>query len=130
MAYVKMTESPEDGPFYRGKWLWMWPSRRLSSFDGGMNVSRINPTPVSHTVQYYHFFFADASPEAGAARQKPVQGILAVVRQIYQVCTWTHRNYAAGAYTSGPLSGPHERGVQYFQERVAVALDARSGHQT
>ena len=121
-GYVKMTAPPKDGLFYRGKWLWMWPNWTLSLFDGGMNVSRINPTSVGHTDQHYHFFFANTAPEAEEARQKSVQGTLAVVREDYQVCTETHRNYAAGAYTSGPLSGRHERGVQYFQELVAQAL--------
>ncbi len=121
-GYVTMTAPPKDGLFYRGKWLWMWPNWTLSLFDGGMNVSRINPTSVGHTDQHYHFFFANTAPEAEEARQKSVQGTLAVVREDYQVCTETHRNYAAGAYTSGPLSGRHERGVQYFQELVAQAL--------
>ena len=43
-GYVRMTAPPKDGLFYRGKWLWMWPNWTLSLFDGGMNVSRINPT--------------------------------------------------------------------------------------
>jgi len=121
-GYVRMTAPPKAGLFYRGKWLWMWPNWTLSLFDGGMNVSRINPTGVHRTDQHYHFFFADTSDAAAEARAKSVQGTLAVVREDYQVCTETHRNYAAGAYASGPLSGRHEKGVRYFQERVAAAL--------
>ncbi|CDX36695.1 aromatic ring-hydroxylating dioxygenase subunit alpha [Mesorhizobium sp. WSM4935] len=121
-GYVRMTAPPKDGLFYRGKWLWMWPNWTLSLFDGGMNVSRINPTSPHHTDQHYHFFFADTSAEASESRAKSVQGTLAVVREDYAICADTHRNYAAGAYSSGPLSGRHERGVQYFQERVAAAL--------
>ncbi len=121
-GYVRMTAPPKDGLFYRGKWLWMWPNWTLSLFDGGMNVSRINPTSPHHTDQHYHFFFANTAPEAAEARAKSVQGTLAVVREDYTVCAETHRNYAAGAYSPGPLSGRHERGVQYFQERVASAL--------
>lgn len=121
-GFVRMTAPPKDGLFYRGKWLWMWPNWTLSLFDGGMNVSRINPTAVGHTDQHYHFFFADTSEAGAEARARSVKGTLAVVREDYQVCVETHRNYAAGAYTSGPLSGRHEKGVQYFQERVAAAL--------
>ncbi|WP_164893246.1 aromatic ring-hydroxylating dioxygenase subunit alpha [Mesorhizobium sp. M7A.T.Ca.US.000.02.1.1] len=121
-GYVRMTAPPKDGLFYRGKWLWMWPNWTLSLFDGGMNVSRINPTSPHHTDQHYHFFFADIAAETSESRAKSVQGTLAVVREDYAICADTHRNYAAGAYTSGPLSGRHERGVQYFQERVAAAL--------
>ncbi|TIU40771.1 MAG: aromatic ring-hydroxylating dioxygenase subunit alpha [Mesorhizobium sp.] len=121
-GYVRMTAPPKDGLFYRGKWLWMWPNWTLSLFDGGMNVSRINPTSPHHTDQHYHFFFADIAAETSESRAKSVQGTLAVVREDYAICADTHRNYAAGAYSSGPLSGRHERGVQYFQERVAAAL--------
>lgn len=122
-GFVKMTAPPKDGLFYRGKWLWMWPNWTLSLFEGGMNVSRINPTSVDHTDQDYHFFFVDTSDAGADARAKSVQGTLAVVKEDYTVCVETHKNYAAGAYSSGPLSGRHERGVQYFQNRVAQALD-------
>ena len=121
-GFVKMTAPPKQGLFYRGKWLWMWPNWTLSLFDGGMNVSRINPTSPHRTDQHYHFFFADTSEAGAAARAKSVDGTLAVVKEDYTVCAETHRNYAAGAYSPGPLSGRHEKGVQYFQERVAQAL--------
>lgn len=121
-GFVRMTAPPKDGLFYRGKWLWMWPNWTLSLFDGGMNVSRINPTSPHHTDQHYHFFFADTSEAGAEARARSVNGTLSVVREDYQVCVETHRNYAAGAYSPGPLSGRHEKGVRYFQERVAASL--------
>lgn len=121
-GYVRMTAPPKDGLFYRGKWLWMWPNWTLSLFQGGMNVSRINPAGVNRTDQHYHFFFADTSEAAAPARARSVQGTLAVVREDTQVCAETQRNYAAGAYEAGPLSGRHERGVQYFQTCVIRAL--------
>ena len=117
-----MTAPPKEGLFYRGKWLWMWPNWTLSLFDGGMNVSRIDPVSVDRTDQHYTFFFADTSAAQADARARSVNGTLAVVREDYEVCVSTHRNYQAGGYSSGPLSGRHEKGVQYFQSRVAAAL--------
>ncbi|NBZ88597.1 aromatic ring-hydroxylating oxygenase subunit alpha [Stagnihabitans tardus] len=117
---VKMTAPPKEGLFYRGKWLWMWPNWTLSLFDGGFSVSRINPTAVDRTDQHYSFFFRPGTPPE--ARAKSVQGTLAVVKEDYTICVETHRNYAAGAYSPGPLSGHHEKGVQYFQEKVSAAL--------
>lgn len=119
---VKMTAPPRDGLFYRGKWLWMWPNWTLSLFQGGMNTSRINPLAVDHTEQCYNFYFADTSAAGEASRQKTIEGNLAVVREDYEVCADTHRNYAAGVYSPGPLSSRHELGVHYFQERVQRAL--------
>jgi choline monooxygenase len=121
-GFVRMTAPPKEGLFYRGKWLWMWPNWTLSLFDGGMNVSRINPVGVHRTDQHYHFFFADTSDAAAPSRAKSVEGTLGVVKEDTQVCAETHRNYVAGAYSPGPLSGRHEKGVQYFQSSVIRAL--------
>ncbi|MEX2517773.1 MAG: aromatic ring-hydroxylating dioxygenase subunit alpha [Paracoccaceae bacterium] len=121
-GFVRMTAPPKDGLFYRGKWLWMWPNWTLSLFQGGMNTSRINPLSVSRTEQRYNFYFADISDETAEARQRTIEANLAVVREDYEVCADTHRNYAAEVYTPGPLSSRHEKGVHYFQERVRASL--------
>lgn len=121
-GFVRMTAPPRDGLFYRGKWLWMWPNWTLSLFEGGMNVSRIDAPSVHRTDQHYHFFFADTAPQAAEARARSVNGTLAVVREDYEVCVSTHKTYLGGGYSPGPLSGRHEKGVQYFQSRVARAL--------
>jgi choline monooxygenase len=110
-GFVRMTAPPRDGLFYRGKWLWMWPNWTLSLFEGGMNVSRIDPVSVNRTDQHYGFFFADTSEAGAEARARSINGTLAVVREDYEVCQSTHRNYLAGGYTPGPLSSRHEKGV-------------------
>jgi choline monooxygenase len=121
-GFVRMTAPPREGLFYRGKWLWMWPNWTLSLFEGGMSVSRINPTGVQRTDQHYHFFFADTAEAAAPARARSVDGTLSVVKEDIQICADIQKIYAAGAYAPGPLSGRHERGVQYFQDRVIRAL--------
>ncbi|MBI1385850.1 MAG: Rieske 2Fe-2S domain-containing protein [Rhizobiales bacterium] len=123
-GYVRMTAPPRDGLFYRGKWLWMWPNWTLSLFDGGMNTSRIDPEGPGRTSQHYHFYFADTSDAGAEARARTVASNLAVVHEDYGVCLDTHRNYAAGNYTAGPLSPRHEQGVAYFQRKVAEALNS------
>jgi choline monooxygenase len=123
-GYVRMTAPPREGLFYRGKWLWMWPNWTLSLFNGGMNTSRINPLSVDRTEQSYTFYFADTSAEGEPARARTIEGNLAVVREDCEVCEETHQNYAAGAYSPGPLSSRHEKGVHYFQDRVRQALTA------
>jgi choline monooxygenase len=123
-GFVRMTAPPKGDLFYRGKWLWMWPNWTLSLFAGGMNTSRINPLGVNRTEQVYHFHFADTSEAAAPARAKTIADNLAVVREDFEVCMETHRNYAAGVYSPGPLSSRHEKGVHYFQQRVRAAIDA------
>jgi choline monooxygenase len=121
-GFVRMTAPPKDGLFYRGKWLWMWPNWTLSLFQGGMNTSRINPLAVDLTEQLYDFHFADTSAATAVARAQTIESNMAVVREDYTVCNETQANYAAGGYTPGPLSSRHEKGVHYFQSRVAEAL--------
>ncbi|MBM3520943.1 MAG: Rieske 2Fe-2S domain-containing protein [Alphaproteobacteria bacterium] len=125
-GFVRMTAPPREGLFYRGKWLWMWPNWTLSLFEGGMNTSRINPIAFDRTEQLYNFYFADTSPENAATREDTVTRNLAVVREDYEVCVGTHRNYASGSYRPGPLSPRHEAGVHYFQKRVLESTDGHS----
>ena len=123
-GFIRMTAPPREGLFYRGKWLWMWPNWTLSLFDGGMNTSRINPIATDRTEQLYHFYFADVSPALDDSRSDTIERNLAVVREDYEICVSTHRNYAAGNYAAGPLSPRHEQGVHYFQQRVKEILGA------
>jgi choline monooxygenase len=44
------------------------------------------------------------------------------VREDFEVCVQTQKNYASGSYHPGPLSPRHEKGVAYFQARVAEVL--------
>lgn len=117
---VRMTAPPRAGLWYRGKWLWMWPNWTLSLFGGGMNTSRINPLDEGRTELIYNFYFDDSLD--AAARERTIQGTLGVVREDFEVCVQTQKNYASGGYRPGPLSPRHEKGVAYFQSRVAGVL--------
>lgn len=119
---VRMTAPPKDGLWYRGKWLWMWPNWTLSLFSGGMNTSRINPLDENRTELIYNFYFADTSEAGAAERERTIQGTLGVVREDFEVCVETQKNYATGAYSPGPLSPRHEMGVAYFQKMVGDVL--------
>jgi choline monooxygenase len=117
---VRMTAPPKEGLWYRGKWLWMWPNWTLSLFGGGMNTSRINPLDEGRTELIYNFYFDGSQSEA--EQERTIQGTLGVVREDFEVCVETQKNYASGGYRPGPLSPRHEKGVAYFQARVAGVL--------
>ena len=119
-GYVRMTAPPHEGLFYRGKWLWIWPNWTLSLFEGGMNTSRINPLDHARTELVYNFYFAD--PSRSDLVEDTIQRNLAVVREDFEICIETHKNYVGGAYSPGPLSPHHEAGVRYFQDRVRESL--------
>ncbi len=120
---VRMSAPPKNGLFYRGKWLWMWPNWTLSLFNGGMNTSRINPIDHRRTELIYNFYFADISVAAAPAREKTIADNLAVIREDFEVCLETQKNYESGGYRPGPLSPRHEQGVAYFQQRLIAALE-------
>jgi choline monooxygenase len=119
-GFVRMTAPPREGLFYRGKWLWNWPNWTLSLFEGGMNTSRINPIDHQRTELIYTFFFADTSKESEI--EDIIARNLAVVREDFEICIETHKNYATDAYSAGPLSPRHEAGVAYFQTRLKESL--------
>jgi len=119
---VRMTSPQKDGSIYAGKWLWMWPNWTLSTFPGGMNTSRINPTGVESTDILYDFYFTDTSTDADAVRRRTIDTTCGIVREDFGICETTQRNYSSGGYTSGPLSPRHEQSVAYFQQRVKAAL--------
>jgi choline monooxygenase len=122
-GFVRMTAPPREGLFYRGKWLWMWPNWTLSLFQGGMNTSRINPLGHEATELIYNFYFEDISPATESGRNETIERNLAVVREDFEICIETHKNYSTGAYSAGPLSPRHEAGVHYFQTRIKDLLD-------
>ncbi len=119
---VRMSAPPREGLFYRGKWMWMWPNWTLSLFEGGMNTSRINPIDHQRTELIYNFYFADTSEATRAARAKTIEDNLQVIREDFEVCLETQKNYRSGGYRAGPLSPRHEQGVAYFQDRLRASL--------
>ena len=124
---VRMSAPPKQGLFYKGKWLWMWPNWTLSLFDGGMNTSRINPLGVDRTELIYNFYFEDMADASRSAREQTIADNLAVVREDFEICIETHKNYASGGYRPGPLSPRHEQGVAYFQRRLLEAGEKTDG---
>ena len=118
---VKMTAPPREELFYRGKWLWMWPNWTLSLFDGGMNTSRINPINHHQTELIYNFYFEDISENNVPKRAKIIADNLEVIREDFEICVSTQRNYESGGYRPGPLSPRHEAGVAYFQQKLRDA---------
>jgi len=89
-----------------------------------MNTSRINPIDHRRTELIYNFYFADTSEAAAPKRAKTIADNLAVVREDFEVCLETQKNYESGGYRSGPLSPRHEAGVKYFQDQLR-AVGAR-----
>ena len=123
---VCMTAPQRDGSIYGGKWLWAWPNWTLSVFPDGMNTSRINPISPNETELVYDFYFADTSDGRESERRRTIEINCGIVREDFGICEHTQRNYASGAYVSGPLSPRHEQSVAYFQQKVLGALsDAR-----
>jgi choline monooxygenase len=119
---VRMTAPQKGGSIYGGKWLWMWPNWTLSTFPGGMNTSRINPISETVTELVYHFYFADRGDASEDARARTIEVNCGIVREDFEVCEHTQRNYASGAYAPGPLSPRHEKSVAYFQRKVSEAV--------
>jgi len=123
---VRMTCPMKEGYFYGGKWMWLWPAWTLSVYPDGMNTSRINPLGPNETELIYHFYFADTSAATAVQRRHTIESNCRIVEEDFEICEETQKNYASGAFTSGPLSPRHEQGVAYFQQRLLATIAPRA----
>lgn len=121
---VIMQAPQKDGAVYSGTWLWRYPNMTLSTFPGGMNISRIVPLGPRRVRQYYNFLFADTSPEALERHRRTMAWTCNVIREDFAVCEGTQANMEAGIFTHGPLSPRHEDGVRYYHALLQQALAA------
>jgi choline monooxygenase len=121
---VIMQAPQKDGAFYGGTWLWRYPGMTLSTFPGGMNISRIVPMGPRRMRQEYNFLFADTSPEALARHRETIERNCDVIRQDFAICEGTQANLEAGIFDRGPLSPRHEQGVRYYHDLLRQALGA------
>jgi choline monooxygenase len=86
-----------------------------------MNTSRINPINHHQTELIYNFYFEDISKNNAPKRAKTIADNLEVIREDFEICVSTQRNYESGGYKPGPLSPRHEAGVAYFQQKLRDA---------
>ena len=73
--------------------------------------------PEATRLDYFYFF--DPARSAELAQMFEVSDL--VTAQDKQVCEEVQRNLSAGIYRGGVLSPKHERGVAWFQARIAEA---------
>jgi len=123
---VVMQAPQKDGAFYGGTWLWRYPNMTLSTFPGGMNISRIVPLGPRRVRQYYNFLFADTSPDAMTRHRRTIEQTCDVIRQDFAICEGTQANLEAGIFDRGPLSPRHEQGVRYYHDLLRGALGSES----
>ncbi len=82
---------------------------------------RISPLAADSTELIDHFYFADTSESAEAARARTIETNCAIARQDFSICEHSQRNLASDAYRPGPLRPKQEQAVAWFQEKVAAA---------
>ncbi|WP_439813783.1 aromatic ring-hydroxylating oxygenase subunit alpha [Zavarzinia sp. CC-PAN008] len=119
---IAMQAPQRAGSIYNGVWLWRWPNMTLSTFNGGMNTSRIAPVGPDRALLHYDFYFADTSEATAAERRRTIDRNLEIVREDYGICERVQKNLEAGRYLPGPLSPRQEEGVRLFQDHVRRAL--------
>ncbi len=123
---VIMKAPQKDGAFYSGTWLWRFPNMTLSTFPGGMNISRIVPMGPRRVRQDYNFLFADTSSSAMVRHRRTIEQTCDVIRQDFAICEGTQASLEAGIFAQGPLSPRHEQGVRYYHDLLRQALGSES----
>lgn len=114
--------APGGGMHFGGRWSWLWPNCTLSTFSGGVKLSRVEPTgPASFDIIYRYLFEPGAEPDAAACAQV-IASTEAIFRDDLAACRLVQANYAHDNYRPGPLRPDLENGVAYFQARVREAV--------
>ncbi|MFH1104031.1 MAG: SRPBCC family protein, partial [Actinomycetota bacterium] len=120
-GYCLHTAPARDGAINRGRWLFRYPNLALNVYGHGMNVERIIPDGPDRTLVVYQYFWADPDD---LANEEAVKISAVTLDQDQAICEAVQRNLDAGAYRAGPLSGRHEAGVGWFQDRIRRAVGA------
>ena len=107
-----------DASVYAGTWAWLWPNLAINTYRHGYMIERMTAVgPEATRLDYFYFF--DPARSAELAQMFEVSDL--VTAQDKQVCEEVQRNLSAGIYRGGVLSPKHERGVAWFQARIAEA---------
>ena len=105
-----------------GVWVFRYPNLAINVYSDGMNIERIVPLSPSRTAVVYDYFAHDVSEEK-MARMVEMSNV--TLDEDQAIAELVQRNLDAGVYEAGPLSPKHERGLQWFQDRVREATGAR-----
>ncbi len=101
---------------------YLWPNFALNVYPGPGNVS-VNvylPLAPDRTLARYHYYFADAVPDAEL--QEFVSFIDQVQREDIVLCESVQRGLQSGFYDRGRLFSGREDALRHFQALVAEAL--------
>jgi choline monooxygenase len=107
-----------DASVYAGTWAWLWPNLAINTYRHGYMIERMTAVGPKETRLDYFYFF---DPARSAELAQMFAASDRVTAQDKQVCEEVQRNLSAGIYRSGMLSPKHERGVAWFQARIAEA---------
>ncbi len=119
---IVVLRAPADGMYFGGRWIWGWPNWTLSTFPGGIKLSRVEPVSASKFVIHFQYLFADMTDDGTGTRRPVIDATETIFRDDIAACRLAQINYDAGNYIAGPLHPDLERGVAYFQSRVRGAL--------
>ncbi|THD61861.1 SRPBCC family protein [Phenylobacterium sp.] len=107
-----------DASVYAGTWAWLWPNLAINTYRHGSMIERMTAVGPEETRLDYFYFF---DPARAAELAQMFEASDRVTAQDKQVCEEVQRNLSAGIYRGGVLSPKHERGVAWFQARIADA---------
>jgi choline monooxygenase len=109
---------PRDASVYAGTWAWLWPNLAINTYRHGYMIERMTAVgPEATRLDYFYFF----DPARTAQLAQMFVASDRVTAQDKQVCEEVQRNLRTGIYQGGVLSPKHERGVAWFQARIAAA---------
>ena len=118
-----LMRAPEGLAFYGGKWIWTWPNWTISTFRGGVKISRIMPLSAQKCEVRFLFLADPGFAAEPADLQRVVDATFAIFEQDAAVLRRVQANLGSGMYDPpGPLHPHHEQATAHFQQMVRDAL--------
>lgn len=118
-TYCVHSAEPAAGATVSGVWLFRYPNLAFNVYAEGMNIERVVPTGHQTCDVVYDYFVA---PGVDAEEMFSMSNV--VLDEDQAICEAVQRNLASGRYDAGVLSTRHERGLAWFQGRVAATVRA------
>jgi choline monooxygenase len=115
--------APDGLAFYGGKWVWTWPNLTISTFAGGVKISRITPLSAQESEIRFLFLADPAADVAPAERQRVIDATFRIFEEDAALLRRVQSSFSSGMFDSpGPLHPRHEEATAYFQRLVREKL--------
>ena len=115
--------APDGLAFYGGKWIWTWPNCTISTFAGGVKISKIVPLSAQESEVCFLFLADPGADTAPIERRRVIDATFRIFAEDAALLRRVQSTFSAGMFDCpGPLHPKHEEATAHFQQMVREKL--------